>query len=404
MKHTSVSCCVALLFMAFSMAPSADTESASSNRPLFPIAAEHKIPDPRGTFEAIRSLILERYYTDAITEEDLYWAAIQGMLRHISPPQDPERATVWPPEQYARILNTLKGVQTSAGIKSAYTKEDGSLTVSDVIPGSPADGVVQPLDRILRINGEKLLNKPVTELDGLLNGAPGTRIVLTLVRDIQLLDVTLTLTEFKANNVEIAMLPRETGYARVKKISQGVSKELHAAIAPLQDRGVKKLIIDLRDNSGGVFNEGMKLAELFLENKETVLHTLQRGDRIQTFVSGNNAPMSFDLVIIVNKKTASSSEIFAGALQANRRSRLVGTPTFGKATVEKTFTLENQIRVKFIVGAMYRPGGKSWQGKGLRPDFVVEEDAKRLAKIARLPIEDRLRNDRQLNAAWQLLQ
>jgi carboxyl-terminal processing protease len=390
--------------MAFSMAPSADTESASSNQPLFPIAAKHKIPDPQGTFEAIRSLILESYYTDAITEEDLYWAAIQGMLRHISPPQDPERATVWPPEQYARILNTLKGVQTSAGIKSTYKKEDGSLTVTDVIAGSPAEGLVRPLDRILRINGEKLLNKPVTEIDGLLNGAPGTRIVLTLVRDIQLLDIPLTLTEFKASNVEIAMLPRGTGYALVKKISQDVSKELHAALTPLQESGIKKLIIDLRGNSGGVFNEGMKLAELFLENKETVLHTLQRGDRIQTFVSGNDAPMTFDLVIIVNKQTASSSEIFAGGLQANQRARLVGTPTFGKATIEKTFTLENQFRVKFIVGAMYRPGGKSWQGNGLRPDFVVEEDPKRLTKIARLSIEDRLRNDRQLNAAWQLLQ
>jgi carboxyl-terminal processing protease len=386
------------------MAPSADTQSASNNQPLFPIAAEQKIPDPQKTFETIRSLILESYYTDAITEEDLYWAAIQGMLRHISPPQDPERAKIWSPEQYARILNTLKGVRTSAGIKSTYNKTDGSLTVTDVLAGSPADGAVQPLDRILRINGEKLLNKPVTEIDGLLNGEPGTRILLTLVRDIQLLEIPLTLTEFKANNIEISMLPRETGYARVKKVSQNVSKELHDALVPLQQNDVKKLIIDLRDNSGGVFNEGMKLAELFLENKKPVLHTLQRGDRVQTFVSGNDAPMSFDLVIIVNKQTASSSEIFAGALQANQRARVVGAPTFGKATIEKTFTLENQFRVKFIVGAMYRPGGKSWHGNGLRPDFVVEEDPKRVAKIARLPIEDRLRNDRQLNAAWQLLQ
>jgi carboxyl-terminal processing protease len=404
MKHASISCCVTLLFVIFPMAGFTDTETAPSNQPLFPIAAEQKISDPRETFETIRSLILQSYYTDAITEEDLYWAAIQGMLRHISPPQDPERAKLWSPEQYARIFNALKGVRISAGIKSTYNKADGSLTVTDVLSGSPADGVVQPLDRILRINGVKLLDKPVTEIDELLNGEPGTRIVLTLVRDIVLLDIPLTLTEFKANNVEIAMLPRKTGYALVKKISQDVSKELYAALAPLQESGLKKLIIDLRDNSGGVFNEGMKLAELFLENKETVLHTLQRGDRIQTFVSGNHSPMSFDLVIIVNKQTASSSEIFAGALQANQRARLVGTPTFGKATVEKTFTLENQFRVKFIVGAMYRPGGKSWQGNGLRPDFVVEEDAKRLAKIARLPIEDRLRNDRQLNAAWQLLQ
>lgn len=401
MKYASTSCCLALVACAFGAGAEM---SDSRNKPLFPVAAKHDIQDAERTFEEIRALILENYYTDAITERDLYWAAIQGMLEHISPPKDPERATLWSAEEYERVLNALKGVQVSAGIKSSFNQTDGSLTVTDIYPNSPADGVVRPLDRILRINGEKLLGKPVSEIDALLNGKPGETVVLTLVRDIQTLDVSLTFRSYKAENIEVAVLPGETVYVNIKNISRDISVEVRDALVPLRESGLRKLVIDLRGNAGGVFNEGLKLAEIFLDAKTPVLHTLQRGDRVQTFVSGNSAPMDFELALLVDGKTASSSEIFAGALQANGRARLVGNPTFGKATVEKTFTLRNQYRVKFIVGAMYTPGGKSWHETGLQPDVTVEEDAVRLAKISRLTIEDRLRNDRQLSAAWQLLQ
>lgn len=401
MKHASTLCCLALTLCAFGAGADMGT---NRNKPLFSVSARHDIPDPRETFDEIRNLILENYYTDAISERDLYWAAIQGMLEHVSPPKDPERATLWSPEEYERVLNALKGIRVSAGIKSSFNQADGSLTVTEVYPNSPAMGLVRPLDRILRINGDKLLGKPVAEIDRLLNGEPGETVVLTLVRDIETLDVSLTFQPYKAENIELAVLPGDTAYLNIKKVSNNISSEVRESLAPLRESGVGKLVIDLRGNAGGVFNEGMKLAELFLDAKTPVLHTLQRGDRVKTFVSGNAAPLDLELALLVDAKTASSSEIFAGALQANGRARLVGKPTFGKATVEKTFTLHNQYRVKFIVGAMYRPGGKSWYETGLQPDVVVDEDPERLGRLSRLPAEDRLRNDRQLRAAWQLLQ
>lgn len=400
MRNASIACCLLLVSV-----PCAIAETGSArNKPLFPIAARHALPDAKETFDAVRELILENYYTDEISERDLYWAAIQGMLEHISPPEDPERAVLWSPEEYEGVLNALKGVRVSAGIKSSFNQADGSLTVTEVVPGSPADGLMKPLDRILRINGEKLLNKKVSEVDALLNGQPGSSITVTLVRDIKTLELKLNFQHYESKDIEVEELSEDTGYVLIKRISNDVSIDLRQILKDLSLASVDKLVIDLRDNTGGVFSEGMKLAEVFLPTKTPVLHTLQRGDRVQTFVSGNSQPFDFDLVILVNEKTASSSEIFAGALQANGRARLVGTPTFGKATVEKTFTLENQYRVKFIVGAMYKPGGKSWYETGLTPDFSVEEDASRLATMARLPIKERLRNDRQLNAAWQLLQ
>lgn len=400
MRHASIACCILLASISCA---SADTNS-TRNKPLFPISAKHTLPDAEATFDAVRELILKNYYTDEISEHDLYWAAIQGMLEHISPPKDPERAVLWSPEEYDHVLNALKGVRVSAGIKSTFNQADGSLTVTEIFPGSPADGLVRPMDRILRINGEKLTNKRVSEIDAQLNGAPGSSIVLTLVRDIDTLETKLTFQRYESKDLEVEKLSEDTSYILIKRISNDVSADLRQILTGMSQTSVDKLVIDLRDNSGGVFNEGMKLAEVFLPAKTPVLHTLQRGDRVQTFVSGNRQPFNFELVILVNEKTASSSEIFAGALQANGRARLVGASTFGKATVEKTFTLENQYRVKFIVGAMYKPGGKSWYESGLKPDFTVEEDASRLATLARLPIEERLRNDRQLNAAWQLLQ
>lgn len=379
------------------------SEAPVKHPPLFPVALDTEFPDAAQTFASTLDLIRDHYYFGGVTDEALYHAAIEGMLRHVSPPDDPERAKIWSPQEYERIANALKGVRTTLGIKSSFNPGDGALTVTEVLPGSAADGWLQPFDRIVRIGDERLLGQPVARIDALLNGEPGTTVRLTVVRDVQVLNLELTLTVFRSEDVVESTLPGDVAYLAIRRVSTNVSGTVARRLRALADAGVDRLVVDLRGNAGGIFAEGLRLAELFLEKGRPILYTLQRGDQVKSYVSGNTEPARLDTILLVDGKTASASEIFAAALQRNGAARLVGTHTFGKATMEQTFTLENDFRVKFIVGALYGPGGKSWYATGLQPDVPVDAGPEALAELEKLPPEQRVARDRQLHAAWLLL-
>ncbi len=376
----------------------------AKHRPLFDISSKRQIPEAHRVFDEVRELLLEKYYSTNLTEGVLYQAAINGMLRHVSPPQDRNLARMWLPDEYQRIVDTLKGVRLSIGIKSSFSKSDGSLTVTNVTPGSPADGVLQPLDRIMRINGVSLKEKQPNTIERLLEGTSGEKLTLKIVRDIEVLDVEIAHRRYKVANLISSVLPNETAHIVIRKITKDISADLKQTLEEYRSTGIHQAIIDLRGNSGGVFIEGLRLAELFLPAKSVLLRTLRRPNNIQNYVSSNPAPLKMDIVLLVDKKTASSSEIFAAAMQSHKAAPLLGTSTYGKATMEETFTLSNNYRLKFIVGALYTPLGASWQGKGLTPDFYVDQNPDSLAELTDLSPEQRMQKDRQLAIGWKLLQ
>ncbi|MDP6116637.1 MAG: S41 family peptidase [Planctomycetota bacterium] len=375
----------------------------SQYKPLFKIDIDHAFKNPKEAFEETRQLIIDNYYSNHITEKALYWAAIQGMLRHVSPPEHPELGAIWTPPQYGKVSNALKGEQVSLGIKSSFNGNDGSLTVSTILPGSPAEGIVQPFDRILRIDGKALKGLAVRKIDGLMNGEVGSSVDLTIVRDIKSFTVNLTREKFKVVNLETEILSDNIGYARIKSFAAGISNDLGKKVGEMQKKGVTKLILDLRNNGGGVFVESMRVAEIFLPKSKILLRTLTQSEGLRNYASASleNKPLS--IAVLVNKKTASSCEILAAALRDHGIGMIVGTKTYGKGVYEKTFTLKNDYRVKFIVGAMYSPRGQSWQTKGLTPDFSAQVDDNTLKALMRVNPKSRLKRDIPMITAYKLL-
>ena len=394
---------VVLALFMIGMATPAVADEAPARRPLWPVTLEKPFPDAAATFEEVRTLILEKYYSTALTEEALWHAAILGMLRHVSPPNDRDLAKLWRPAEYEQVSEALKGRRLHAGILSTIDRADGSLTVTRVLPGSAAEAQVRPQDRILRINGERLHGKTTVEIDALLKGEAGERLRLTVVRDIEVLEIELEIRKFTVSNVRWETLPEGVGYVDIDNVTRGVAKELQTALAAMAGQGITRAIIDLRGNGGGVFLDGMKLAEVFLPAKSVLVRTVQHSGKVENFISSNEAPVGMDLVVLVDKETGSSAEIFAAALRAHGKARIVGTQTYGKATLEETFKLANDWRVKFIVRAMYDPKGRSWHARGLQPDFAVSMEPALRRKAEKLPVETRLQKDLQLNAAWKLL-
>ncbi|MDA0836678.1 MAG: S41 family peptidase [Planctomycetota bacterium] len=375
----------------------------SQYKPLFDIDIEHEFKNPKEAFEETRQLILDNYYSNHITEKALYWAAIHGMLRHVSPPEHPELGAIWTPPQYGKVSEALRGEQISLGIRSSFNGNDGSLTVNSILPGSPAENILQPLDRILRIDGKALRGLPVNEIDGMMNGEVGSSVELTIVRDIKAFTINLTREKFKVVNLETEILSDNIGYVRIKSFAAGISDELGEKVEQMHKMGVTKLILDLRNNGGGVFVESMRVAEIFLPKTKILLRTLTQSEGLRNYVSASPESKPLSIAVLVNQKTASSCEILAAALRDHGIGMIVGTKTYGKGVYEKTFTLKNDYRVKFIVGAMYSPLGKSWQTKGLIPDFASEVDDNTFTALMGVTPKERLKKDVPMITAYKLL-
>lgn len=380
-----------------------EIKGAISNQPpLFPIELNEKFPKPEKTFKEVKKRLLKHYYSNELNEDALYYAAIQGMLRHVSPPNNKDLAQLWSPKQYEAFSQILQGVQTAIGAKLQPNLKDGSLTVTHISPHSPADGKLNPYDRIMRINGQPLKGKTIAHINQLLSGKEGSVIDLTLVRDISVLTVKLTRRRFNVENIRVK-IKESLAYISIANIAENTAQEFQLTLKQLAQEGVKELIIDLRNNGGGDFFQGLRLSEALLPEDSVILRIIQKSQEIQNYVSTNPQTLSFKTIVLINQNTASSAEIFAAALRDHQLARLVGTRSHGKATVEGTYSLNNGYYAKFIIAAMYSPRGQSWHDKGLLPDYFIDDAPNKVNAYQALPLAQQLKNDLQLATAWKLL-
>ncbi len=374
-----------------------------SYEPLFPINVDKASGDQQALFEEVKDQILANYYTEQLKEEDLYWAAIQGMLRHISPPEAPTLATIWTAEEYEKILNSLKGIDVSLGINSTYDANTGSLLVTGIEENSSANGKIEIYDRILRINGEILKGLTINRVNELLAGPEGSEAVLTVNRGIEILKIKVKRQSYEVSNLDVSIITsRSTALVEIRKFYLGLNKDLEAELIKLQESNIQNIILDLRHNTGGVLNEGVQVANLFLSPKNIIVRTKSRSADAQSIAADKDG-YDFTIVMLIDENTASSSEILVSAFQDHKRATIIGTKTYGKGVIETTYTLSNDYRVKFITSAMYSPVGKSWQSKGLLPDFLVEQSNASYDALKELDINKRLSSDIYLTTALKLL-
>jgi len=207
---------------------------------LFNVTLNGEFGNAKATFDAAKDIILKNYYNSTLNEDILYYAAIKGMLRHISPPHMPEHSKLLLPEQFNQIKQALEGKTVSIGISGQLDPRDGGYSIEEVVPGSPADGVLEVFDRILRIDGEALKGKTQAEADQLITGEEGTKVMLTVIRDIQVFDLQLERKEFKVPNMKVYELKDNIYVIEMQKMTADISQELKAELEKLQKKSVKK--------------------------------------------------------------------------------------------------------------------------------------------------------------------
>ncbi len=321
--------------------------------------------------------LLHEYYVRPLDDVKLVQGAIRGMYEATGDPH----TSYMDPAEFQQANITLEGEYEGIG---AWVDTSGEyVTIVSPMKGSPAEKAgLQPGDEIIAVDGEDVTGVNPELVVRRVLGPAGTKVRLTIKRDDQPpFDVVITRAKITIPSVEGKMLDNGIAYVQLLTFGDKTADELHATLKDLMAQHPKGLILDLRNNGGGYLETAIDVASEFLPAKEVVMYEEYKdGTRKAYKAKGGGLATDIPMVILVNKGTASASEIVSGALQDYGRALLVGETTYGKGSVQNWIPLDNdQGAVRITVALWLTPKGRQISGKGLTPDYEVpmtEEDVK----------------------------
>ncbi|MEJ5377643.1 MAG: S41 family peptidase [bacterium] len=315
---------------------------------------------------------VERNYVEKVGTEKLIYGAIQGMLQSLDP-----HSSFMSSDVFKELQVETKGSFEGLGIE--ITVRDGVLTVVSPIDDTPAFRAgLKAADQILRIDGELTKDMPLMEAIKRLRGPKGTKVTLTIMRKgwTEPKEFQITRDVIPIASVKYEKLQDNLGYIRIKSFQESTAQDLEKALRDLEGvpGGLRGLLLDLRNNPGGLLPQAIEVADKFI-GEGLIVYTEGRQERKEYRAHQEGTRSNFPMVVLVNGGSASASEIVAGALQDHRRALLLGSPTFGKGSVQSIYgPLEDGSGLRLTVALYYTPKGRNIQAKGIVPDVRVEED------------------------------
>lgn len=254
-----------------------------------------------------------------------------------------------------------------------YAGDDGYIVVSSVTPGGPAEAAgILAEDKITEVDGESITGKTAADVSALVKGEEGTDVTLTIFREStgEVLEKTVTRQDIQVQTVSWRMMDDNIGYISITNFRENTHNQFKEALDALEAEGMEKLVLDLRNNTGGLVKSAHEIGEELLPEGIMVYTMDKEGNREDTLCDDvyNDVPM----VVLVNGNSASAAEILAGAIQDTGRGELIGTTTFGKGLVQRLFTLPDGSGLNVTIQKYYTPNGTSIHGVGITPDYEVE--------------------------------
>lgn len=312
--------------------------------------------------------IIEKNYVDPVDTEKLVQDAIQGMVSSLDP-----HSVLLPPEEFEDLQIDTQGKFTGIGISISI--RDGFVTVVSPIEGTPAYRAgIKAGDRILKVDGKPV--KDLREAVKMMRGPKGTQVEVTIARKGESEPIVFDLTRdvIPIHSVRATMLKPGYGYVWVTHFRDQTVQDLKESLKKLEKENgpLKGLVLDLRDNPGGLLPQAIKMADLFL-SKGDILSIKGRLKRHTRSFSAHDDKddVKCPMVVLINGGSASASEIVAGALQDDKRAVIMGTTSFGKGSVQTVETLRDGYGLKLTIARYYTPSGRSIQAKGIVPDITV---------------------------------
>ncbi|GIW46989.1 MAG: peptidase S41 [Deltaproteobacteria bacterium] len=343
---------------------------------------EDEVYEALSSFTRVLDLV-ERNYVDEVDTKKLVISAIEGMLKTLDP-----YSAYLTPERYKELEIGTSGEFGGVGIE--VTVKNGVLTVISPIEDTPADKAgIKPGDQIIAINGKSTQGINISEAVNMLRGPKGSSVRITIRRegDAEPREVELVRDIIHVRSVKYSLLDGGIGYIKISQFQERTSKELEDAIERLEllnGGKLKGVILDLRNNPGGLLTQAVEVADEFMDKGLIVSVRGRTEDQITDYYATKEGKLTkCPLVVIVNKGSASASEVVAEALQDSKRAVILGTKTFGKGSVQTIIKLEDGSGLKLTTARFYAPSGRSINEVGVTPDIVVENRDNRDIQLER---------------------
>lgn len=314
--------------------------------------------------------LLQNYYVEDVDFETLIDGAIDGMLNKVD-----RYSYFMSPSEYEEMQQEYEGHYGGIGI--VITMRDNKLTIVSPIKNTPGERAgLRAGDIITEINGEETAEMSQMKAVDLMRGEEGTDVVLTIDRgDEEPFEVEITREDIEVPYVESEMKTDEIGYISLAQFIENVGTKVESAVNDLKEEGAKGIILDLRNNPGGLLNEAVDVSSVFIE--QGVIVSVRQKDETERILKVNSnikADTEIPLIVLINKGSASGSEIVAGAVKDYDRAELIGTTSFGKGVVQSVVPLKDGSAVSLTTARYYTPDGNYIHEKGIEPDLKVELD------------------------------
>lgn len=311
---------------------------------------------------------IDQYYLFDYEEEDLENGIYKGLMAGLGDVY----TGYYTPEEYASFMETSNGSYSGIGAMLSQDYNTGIITVVRAFEGSPAAEAGMRTDDILyKVKGEEVTGKDLSLVVTDLKGEEGTEVELSILRGSDVIDLTITRRSIEVPTVESRMIEGEIGYIAITEFDDVTDEQFFAAFDALEAQGMKKLIIDLRDNGGGLVDVTCAILDRLLPEGLIVYTEDKYGNRQEEKSDAENY-FAGEMAVLVNGNSASASEIFAGAIKDYGVGTLIGTQTFGKGIVQSLFPLSDGSAVKITVSRYYTPEGNNIHEVGIEPDIVLE--------------------------------
>ena len=320
------------------------------------------------TLEDYRKII-DKYYLGDIDEEKLKEGAIAGYIKGL----DDEYTEYISKEDMADYMADATGNFVGVGVYMVQDTEANKIMVLSPIKGSPAEKAgVQPGDYIIAVDGVTYTGEQMTEASNKIKGEAGTTVKLQIQRKDETLDIELTRENIKVNPVEGEVLENNIGYIEFSSFDDGTAEEFKTKFEELQGKGIKSLIIDLRNNGGGIVDEALEIANYILDKDSVILYEVDKNNNETVEKTTDEPIINMPIVILTNENTASSSEILAGALKDHKKATIVGEKTYGKGVIQRLLTLPDGSGLKITSEKYLTPNRTEINKVGIEPDEKVE--------------------------------
>lgn len=312
--------------------------------------------------------VLDTYYVEDYDKELAEELMYTGLVAGVGDPYTYYLSADSLAEQVEKNSGHFVGI----GVE-IYAGDDGYIVVSSVTPGGPAEAAgILAEDKITEVDGESITGKTAADVSALVKGEEGTDVTLTIFREStgEVLEKTVTRQDIQVQTVSWRMMDDNIGYISITNFRENTHNQFKEALDTLEAEGMEKLVLDLRNNTGGLVKSAHEIGEELLPEGIMVYTMDKEGNREDTLCDDvyNDVPM----VVLVNGNSASAAEILAGAIQDTGRGELIGTTTFGKGLVQRLFTLPDGSGLNVTIQKYYTPNGTSIHGVGITPDYEVE--------------------------------